>query len=719
MSISPYSIPNFIVGALFILLGIFVFTKNPKGVPNRIFFFLACTSTLWQIMYGIAFNISDERTAYWLLKVGYIGVTFIAATICHYAFIVCKVEKKLRTYIKITYILGGVFALLIIATPLVIVSVTKYFWGYYPKAGLLHPLFLVYFIGQVNVVFTVYILVLIFKKKELSALQLTQMILLLIGYTIYTGACADFLPNYGFQIYPFGYLCAFTFISIIAFTIIRYKLMEIDTVIHRTILWLLTLVIVILPIGLAEMLSINWIYSLNALARLTLLSAVIMFSVWYYARIKPRIDHLFRRRKYDYYKVLGEIGQKIGSELNIEQVSTRLFKELKDVIYIRNGLLLVQEPGQSDYIEAGSIGYEQFVGTEKKPTVKLTQASPVSQWLQTRQKAIEKEQLDADPQYEDIKENASTFLKENALEILIPVFLEDKVNAIVGIGKKENLQAYTITDIELLENMGRQIGITIDNAMHHEDIVEKERLAEEMKLGREIQMNLLPHSTPNISGLSVQGLMQPAKEIGGDYYDFITLPNKDELSVVIGDVSGKGVGAGLLMAMAKTAIHTLSQEQTSPKEILMRTNSILNQHVGGQKFMTMLYFRWNALQKTLSYASAGHEHILIFRISDGKIETVQSGGFMLGMIPEIGKFLEDKSISLNLGDKVVLYTDGVTEARNPQEEMFGLSRLITSITKNSSQPAIELMNSVKNEVYSFIDTREQYDDITLVVMEAK
>ena len=719
MHLSPYSIPNIIVGTLFLLLGIFVFTKNPKRIPNQIFFFASCAAALWQIMYAIAFNIANETLAYWFLRFGYVGVNFVVPTASHYAFTIAKADKKFKIYIKTVYILGGIFAALILTTPLVVKGVTQYFWGYYPRAGLLHPLFLVLTIGQINVLVTVYILVLILKKKELTALQFTQMILVLIGCCIYSGACVDFLPNYGIQVYPFGYLCTFTFISIIAFTIIRYKLMEIDTVIHKTILWLLTLVIVILPIGLFEMLAINWIYSLNSIARLALLSAVIIFSVWYYAKIKPHIDHLFRRRKYDYYKVLAEIGQKIGSELDIDRVSSRLFQELKDVIYIRNGLLLVQEPGQFNYAEAGNMGYEQFIGIEKKEQVKLSDKSPLIQWLQTNQRAVEKEQLEADPQYESIKDEFSAFLNENAVELLIPIVLENKVNAVLGIGKKENLQAYTVKDVELLEIMGRQIGITIDNAMHHEDIVEKERLAEEMKLGRQIQMNLLPHTTPNIPGLSVEGLMQPAREIGGDYYDFITLPNKDELSIVIGDVSGKGVAAGLLMAMAKTAIHTLSQEQTSPKEILMRTNSILNQHVGGQKFMTMLYFRWNDLKKTLSYSSAGHEHILFFHAAENKVEAIQSGGFMLGMVADISQFLEDKSITMHPNDKIVLYTDGVTEARNPQEEMFGLERLIDIVTKNTGKAATELMNTVKEEVYSFIGTREQYDDITLVVMEAK
>jgi serine phosphatase RsbU (regulator of sigma subunit) len=451
--------------------------------------------------------------------------------------------------------------------------------------------------------------------------------------------------------------------------------------------------------------------------------------LFYYRKAQPHIDHLFRRRKYDYYAVLSEVGQKIGSELDINNVVSRLFKELKDILYIRNGLALVQLPGQEDYTEVDSTGYSTILDSKKEEKTVLRYKDQISQWLQIHQKSLEREQVEVDPQYTPIKEEALSFLNQNSLELLIPVIMEGKVNALVGIGKKENLQAYTIKDIELLENMGRQIGITIDNAMHHEDIVEKERLAEEMKLGREIQMALLPRELPVIKGLSVQGLMQPAKEIGGDYYDFVTLPNKDHLAVVIGDVSGKGVAAGLLMAMAKTAIHTLSQDEASPKQILLRTNAILNQHIGGQKFMTMLYFRYDSINRTFTYSSAGHEHILIYRnklaservVPQGtspNVETIMSGGFMLGMIPDIAQFLEDKTIILNPKDKIILYTDGVTEARNSQEGLFGLPRLIDLVSKYGFKPASELLSFIKDDVYSFIGTREQFDDITLVVMEA-
>ncbi|MDD5655389.1 MAG: GAF domain-containing protein, partial [Candidatus Omnitrophica bacterium] len=143
------------------------------------------------------------------------------------------------------------------------------------------------------------------------------------------------------------------------------------------------------------------------------------------------------------------------------------------------------------------------MGGSKEEKTTLVYKSSLAQWINLYQKAVERGQVEVDPRYTPIKEEAIKYFDKNALEILIPVIMESKVNAVLGIGKKESLQVYTIKDVELLESMGRQIGITIDNAIHHEDIVEKERLAEEMKLGREIQIALLPQELPIINGLNV------------------------------------------------------------------------------------------------------------------------------------------------------------------------------------------------------------------------
>ncbi|MDD5654514.1 MAG: PP2C family protein-serine/threonine phosphatase, partial [Candidatus Omnitrophica bacterium] len=179
--------------------------------------------------------------------------------------------------------------------------------------------------------------------------------------------------------------------------------------------------------------------------------------------------------------------------------------------------------------------------------------------------------------------------------------------------------------------------------------------------------------------------------------------------------------------------YALNKQPITPKAILLSTNQMLYEHINAKKFMTMLYLTWDPSQKKLFYSSAGHEHILIYRsnlesprvapegtspLGQPNVEAIISGGFMLGMVPEIDEYLEDRSLSLNPQDKVILYTDGVTEARNTDEDLFGLKRLTDIISKHGHKPAQDLLSIIKEEVYAYIGTREQYDDITLVVMEA-
>ena len=710
-----YIVSTFLNGIVFILLGAFVYFKNPKRTVNKVYFFFSLAVAEWAFAYyfWLVLGKDHDSALFWSRALN-VGPTLISVLYFHYILALFDWTPHYKKLLAWSYALSGVFFVSSF-TPLYVRDVVPQpLFIYYPVAGVIHPFFLILFFGL-----PLYSAVLMFRfYPRASLIQRLQIKYLLLCLVLgFGGGGSNFFLMYDVHFPPVFNIGAAAFPLLLAYLIIRYRVMEIDTVVHRTALWVLTSCLVLIPVGVMLFFWRRWFTTLSWLQLTFLMTGLFYLFLFYYRKMQPRIDHQFRRRKYDYYQVLSEIGQKIGSELDINSVITRLFNELKEILYIRSGIVLVQQPGQQDFSEAGSIGHER-AEVVKREAVSLEHQSGLVKWAQEHRRSVEKEQVEIDPQYESIKEEALFFLRRNSLEVLIPVFMEDKVNALIGIGKKDNLQAYTTKDIELLENMGRQVGITIDNAMHHEDIIEKERLAEEMKLGRDIQMALLPRDTPQIPGLIVSGMMQPAKEIGGDYYDFITLPQKDQIAVVIGDVSGKGVAAGLLMAIAKTAIHTLSQEQLSPKEILLRTNAILNKHIGGQKFMTLLYLKWQYPVLNFAYSSAGHEHILVYR-SQGQVEAIVSGGFMLGMLAKIDTFLEEKQIELGKGDKILLYTDGVTEAENREGDRFGLERLKESFLVHVRNGANDLMLAIKEDVYAFIGAHPQYDDITLVVLEAQ
>ena len=722
---SPYISAS--TAVIILSVGLFVMSKNLKSRQYRVFFTLNFLMFFWFLCNALSmayFNNRELALLWW--RIGYTVAPFLAVSYYHFGLATLKKKSNILLYSLYCIAILEDFYLWVfndIKIGAYAIANVGMVWQGMPRFS--------YFILFGMAKYTIITLLTAFSvfgeyKKQTIPFKKNQSKSLAIVFFVLVMGWTEWLPGFDVRLHIAWAIVPF-FIATIAYAIIRYKAMEFDTVIHRTILWLTTILLLVLPWGIIGII-LKKLALPNSVYLFVLVIYLLIF-ITYYTRLRPHIDHLFRRRKYDYYQILGEIGEKIGTELNINNVITRLFKELKEVLYIRNGLILVQQLGQQDYTEAGSIGYDTLQDISNDRQGGVLYSSALSKWLNEHQKALEREQIEIDPQYEPIKQEALTWLNQNMLEIIIPIVMEDKVKGLIGIGKKENLQAYTAKDIELLEKMGGQLGATIDNALHHEDIVEKERLDEELKLGREIQMTLLPRQIPSVPHLFLQGMMTPAKEIGGDYYDFITIPNKEELVIVIGDVSGKGVAAGLLMSMVKATIHALSQEGASPKQILLRTNAFLYQNIGGQKFMTLLYLKWQSQSNTLTYSSAGHEHILIYRAdhvpaasggdtAHGQVEAIVSGGFMLGMIPDIETFLEEKEIKLELGDKILLYTDGVTEAENQRGDRFGLPHLMESFQRHSQKPAGELMQAVKDETYAFIGAHPQYDDITLVVMEA-
>jgi len=541
-------------------------------------------------------------------------------------------------------------------------------------------------------------------------------------FLAFSAAIIHFSPMYTGLGEPFPHdILLIITMATLSYAVIKYKVLEIDTVVHRTVLWVLTLMILILPLGLVFGFFSNFIFSLPSIILAALITGILLVFLKYYNYLKPRIDHLFRRRKYDYQDILVEMPSRIGSSLDLKLLTVNLFKELKDVLYVRNAVLLTKPPEKDEFTEFSSIGYQNLEqqSLPKEKDLIRSVANNAVKWLAVNHKVLEKEQVEVDPQYAEIKKDALDIFYKNSLELLIPLTIQDRIIGVLGLGKKENLQPYRIKDIELLENIGQQIGITVDNALHHGDIVDKERISEELRLGRDIQTSLLPQISPIIPHLILEGFMQPAKEIGGDYYDFIKLSDKDDLGIVIGDVSGKGVSAGLCMAMAKTAIHIFAKKDISPKVTLNQINKVLNQHMGGEKFMTMLYLIWQVEKSTLKYSSAGHEHILVYRKATDKIERIQSGGTMLGIMPDINSYLEEHNIKLFSSDKIILYTDGVTEAVDNQKKRYGLDRLENTFQKHRDDSAKNIMQAVKEDVYAFMGTFPQADDITLVVLEAK
>jgi len=255
---------------------------------------------------------------------------------------------------------------------------------------------------------------------------------------------------------------------------------------------------------------------------------------------------------------------------------------------------------------------------------------------------------------------------------------------------------------------------------------EKKRLEEELRIARQIQMSLLPRGPLDVPGLAVTGLCVPAREVGGDYYDFFKLPG-DLLGVLIADVSGKGTSAALYMAELKGLVLSLSQIYLSPRQLLVEVNRIISDNLDTRSFITMTYAVFDLKAGRMTYARAGHTPLIYMPNGDGGAERVQvlvPSGMVVGLrIPGAHEkfidLLEEETIQLNPGDVIVLYTDGISEAMNPEADLFGDSRLSRIVEEHGHLESGELRERILREIEAFVGAADQHDDMTMILMKVE
>jgi sigma-B regulation protein RsbU (phosphoserine phosphatase) len=253
---------------------------------------------------------------------------------------------------------------------------------------------------------------------------------------------------------------------------------------------------------------------------------------------------------------------------------------------------------------------------------------------------------------------------------------------------------------------------------------EKKRLEEELRIARAIQMSLLPRGPLDVPGLAITALCVPAREVGGDYYDFFHL-SKDRLGVLIADVSGKGTSAALYMAELKGLILALSQRYESPRDLLIEVNRIISEHLDSRSFITITYAVIDLQAGVMTFCRAGHTPLIFLSgpsSVDPSTRVLTPSGMVLGLRIEgaaekFAELLEEERVDLSPGDVIVLYTDGITEAMNPESDLFGESRLSRIVEEHGHLESSELRERIMREVEAFVGTADQHDDMTMILLK--
>jgi steroid delta-isomerase-like uncharacterized protein len=242
------------------------------------------------------------------------------------------------------------------------------------------------------------------------------------------------------------------------------------------------------------------------------------------------------------------------------------------------------------------------------------------------------------------------------------------------------------------------------------EIQERERIEQELQVARQIQQALLPEAVPELYGWQLAAYYKPAREVGGDFYDFLELED-GHLGLVVGDATGKGMPAALVMATTRGMLRAVAQSSDSPGEVLRRVNDALYPDIPSEMFVTCFFAILDPKNGSLSYANAGHD--LPYLWQGGDAEELRARGMPLGLMPEMS--YEEKEAVLGEGDNVLFYSDGLVEAHDPSYEMFGFPRLEALISERGKERSLE--ETLLEELYSFVgESWEQEDDITLLTL---
>ncbi len=295
--------------------------------------------------------------------------------------------------------------------------------------------------------------------------------------------------------------------------------------------------------------------------------------------------------------------------------------------------------------------------------------------------------------------------------LALPLMSHSKLIGFLGLGRKRTGEDYTPEELEILASFTSQVAMANENLSLLEENLEKRHLEEQLQMARTIQEGFLPLKIPETPGLEVTARHRFCLEVAGDYYDVIAM--KDGCTMfAVGDVSGKGAGAALLMANLQASLRTSAKVATDLTTMVAEINGLIHSNTAPEQYITFFVGQFDPVDKTLRYVNAGHNPPILLKRDDA-VEKLEAGGLILGALS--GVKYDEGRVDLEPGDMLLLYTDGVSEVMNGLDEEFGEERIRQFLHENSKQPVSNVLEELEAELKAFHGERPYEDDLTLLL----
>lgn len=434
-------------------------------------------------------------------------------------------------------------------------------------------------------------------------------------------------------------------------------------------------------------------------------------------KLRQWVDRRFFREAYNAEQILSDLSDKVRTIIETKPLLETVAERISESLHVPRVALMLKENGS--YRPAHALGYDGPL-----PVMFPEQAATIRQLRDVKEPVLVYSD-DTDSwvyQTPGMENNEREMLTTLDTQLLLPLSVKENLPGFISLGPKQSEEPYSNTDLRLLQSVATQTGLALENsqltAAIASEVAQRERLNREVEIAREVQERLFPQKLPDIEGLDYCGACRPALGVGGDYYDFLMLPG-GRFGIAIGDVSGKGIAAALLMASLQASLRGQAVVGTNDlAELMSVVNRLVYDASAENRYATFFYAQYEPRARTLTYVNAGHNPPMILRRANGANEVLrldEAGGVVVGLLPDFP--YQQASVTLEQGDVLIGFTDGISEAMNTAEEEWGEERLLETAQTCVAFCSEEIIKHLVDAADGFAAGAKQHDDMTLVVVK--
>jgi sigma-B regulation protein RsbU (phosphoserine phosphatase) len=426
-------------------------------------------------------------------------------------------------------------------------------------------------------------------------------------------------------------------------------------------------------------------------------------------RLQRWLDRKFFREAYDAELVLSELSDQARRFTEAGPLVDTISRRISEVLHV--SCIAV-------YLRQGrSFGLQHCIGVSDDVPKRFEESSSaVRNLARSNQPAtLYRENPDGWFLLADDRERQA--LDTLGAELLLPLAGRERLLGFISLGSKRSEEPYTPSDLRLLQSVSTQAGLALEiSALVHSlasEAARRERIDREIEIAREVQERLFPQQIPTLPGHTIHGACRPAQGVGGDYYDVLMLDD-GSLGLAIGDVSGKGISAALLMASLRASLRGMTMDGPADlARLISRVNRLVFESSADNRYATFFFGIYQPVNRLLRYVNAGHNPPYVIRGSE--IHALEGGGPVIGLLPDA--LYEECHLILQPGDLMLAYTDGISEALNLQDQEWGEERMVAAARTKLPESASTILRHIVTEADRFAATAPQHDDMTLLLMK--